>query len=73
MCNKVIHTWEIDIDEQNFEIAKKYIKILSVLEIDKLKGFKFVQEYSTYLVLHVVGVGLGNLRKRQGKLRTCGN
>ena len=43
LASNVIHTWEIDIDEQNFEIARKYIKILSVLEIDKLKRFKFVK------------------------------
>lgn len=52
--NNSIHTWEIDINSKNLELAKQHIKVLSNLELDKVKRFKFIKDYSIYLISHVI-------------------
>ncbi len=53
LSDNTINIWEVDINTQNFDIAKQYIEILSDLELEKMYKFKFIEDYSLYLVSHV--------------------
>ena len=50
LSDNTIDIWEVDINTQNFDVAKQYIEILSDLELEKMYKFKFIKDYSVYLI-----------------------